>query len=156
MADEWLAAKLVDWGLQDLLKTFEDLDFADDIALLADSLRDAEELLHLAALTVGLSMNAKKTKAMVCNMDASPIRTLDGSELEVVDDFKYLGAWIGSEKDFNIRKAQAWRACNSMNKIWKSSPPRNLKTKLFTTTVESVLMYGADPLKACSLLSYLL
>ncbi|XP_072025188.1 uncharacterized protein [Amphiura filiformis] len=88
-----------------------DLDFADDIALLADSLRDAEELLHLvetAALTVGLSMNAKETKAMVCNMAASPIRTLDGSKLEVVDDFKYLGAsaWIGSsEKDFNIRKA---------------------------------------------------
>ncbi|XP_072032853.1 uncharacterized protein [Amphiura filiformis] len=125
-----------------------DLDFADDIALLADSLSDAEELLHLvetAALTVGLSMNAKNK---LCNRarywsyqgnglqyGCIPIQTLDGSELEVVDDFKYLGAWISSsEKDFNIRKAQAWRACNSMNKIWKSS-------LLFTTTVESVLIY---------------
>ncbi|XP_072030515.1 uncharacterized protein [Amphiura filiformis] len=82
---------------------------------------------------------------MVCNIAASPIQTLDGSELEVVDDFKYLGAWIGSgEKDFSIRKGQAWRACNSMNKMWKTSLSRNLKTKLFTTTVESVLMYGAE------------
>ena len=31
-----------------------------------------------------------------------------------------------------------------MMKIWKSSLPRNLKVKLFTTTVESVLVYGAE------------
>ncbi|XP_072035741.1 uncharacterized protein [Amphiura filiformis] len=85
-------------------QTITDLDFADDIALLADSLSNAEELLHLvetAALTVGLSLNAKRTKGMVSNMAAF---TLDGSELEEVDDFKYLGAWIGSsEKDCNTR-----------------------------------------------------
>jgi hypothetical protein len=44
--------------------TITDLDFADDIALLSDSLTNAEELLHLvqaSALKVGLGMNAKKT-----------------------------------------------------------------------------------------------
>ena len=129
-------------------QTITDLDFADDIALLANSLNEAEELLQMveaAALTVGLTMNAKKTKAMIFNVPPTTITSLDGSDLEILEDFKYLGAWIGSgEKDFNIRKAQAWRACNSMNKIWKSSLPRNTKTKLFTTTVESVLVYGAE------------
>ena len=85
-------------------------------------------------------MNAKKTKAMLYREAPTPIKTL-----EIVHDFKYLGAWIaGSEQDFNIRKAQAWNACNSMTKIWNSKLPRNLKIKLFTTTVESVLTYGAE------------
>ena len=96
-------------------------------------------------MRVGLGMNAKKTKAMVYNEPPYEVKTLDGSELEIVHDFKYLDAWIASsEKDFDTRKAQAWKACNSMMKIWKSSLPRNLKVKLFTTAVESVLVYGAE------------
>ena len=36
------------------------------------------------------------------------IQTLDGSTPEVVTDFKYLGAWIGSsEHDIQIRKVLA-------------------------------------------------
>ena len=68
------------------------LDFADDIALLADSLKDAEELLHLveaSAMRVDLGVNAKKTKAMVYNEPPHEVKTLDGSELEIVHDFKY-------------------------------------------------------------------
>ena len=125
-----------------------DLDFADDIALLANKLKDAEKLLHLveaSARKVGLGMNASKTKAVLYNEPPSDIQTLDGNRLEIVDDFKYLGAWIASsEKDFNIRKAQAWKACNSMSKIWKSKLAKGIKIRLFTTTVESVLMYGAE------------
>ena len=129
-------------------QTITDLDFADDIALLSDSLNNAEELLHLveaSALKVGLGMNAKKTKAMVYNEPPHAVKTLDGSELEIVQDLKYLGAWIASgEHDFNIRKAQAWKACNGMDKIWKSNLPKTLKIKLFTATVESLLVYGAE------------
>ena len=125
-----------------------DMDFADDIALLANCLKDAEELLQLVesnALKVGLGMNAKKTKAMIYNEPPSIIKTLDGSDLEIVTDFKYLGAWIASsESDLNIRKAQAWKACNSMDNIWKSSLLRSLKIRLFTTTIEPVLTYGAE------------
>jgi hypothetical protein len=64
-----------------------DLDFADDIALLGNNLKDAEELLHLveaSALTVGLGMNASKTKAMIYKEEPSTIRTLDGNDLEIV------------------------------------------------------------------------
>ena len=70
-----------------------DMDFADDIALLANKLKDAEELLHLveaAARNVGLGMNASKTKAMLYKGTPAEIRTLDGSRLETVDDFKYI------------------------------------------------------------------
>ena len=116
-----------------------DMDLADDIARLSDCQKDAEKLPQLKrsnALKVGLGMNAKKTKAMIYNEPRSIIKTLDGGDLAIVTDFKYLGAWIASsESDLDIRKAQTWKACNSMDNIWKSSLPRNLKIRLFTTTI---------------------
>ena len=39
-------------------------------------------------------------------------------------------------------KAAAWRACNKLNEIWKLSLPRKFKLRLFSKTVESVLLYS--------------
>ena len=63
--------------------------------------------------------------------------------LEIVGNFKYLGSWMEStEKDFEIRKALAWSSCHKLKKIWNSTLSRAIKIKLFTATVESVLLYG--------------
>ena len=126
-----------------------DLDFADDIALLSDTATQAQELLRNvenAALCVGLHMNAKKTQFMTYNQSTCvDIQTVDGNPLEEVKDFKYLGSWVRStEQDIKVRKAMAWKACNKLTKIWKSSLPRQLKVKLFQATVESVLLYGCE------------
>ena len=54
------------------------------------SIKGAEELLHLviaSAMRVCLGMNAKETKAMVYNELPHEVKTLDGSELEIVHDF---------------------------------------------------------------------
>ena len=68
-----------------------------------------------------------------------------GENIKVVDDFKYLGAWMKStEKDFIIRKALAWAACHKLDKIWASNLSRNIKVRLFIATVETVLLYGSD------------
>ena len=51
-------------------------------------------------MRAGLGMNAKKTKTMVYNEPPHEVKTFDESKLEIVHDFKYLGAWIASsEKD---------------------------------------------------------
>ena len=89
-----------------------DLDFADDIALLSDTAAQAQELLsnvENAALRVGLHMNAKKTQFMVYNQPTRvEIHMVDGSCLEEVKDFKYLGSWVQStEQDIKIRKVMA-------------------------------------------------
>ena len=89
-----------------------DLDFADDIALLSDTLHQAQNLLsrvESAAESVGLQMNATKTKFMAYNIsDNTTLSTKDGSHLEQVNDFQYLGSWVDeSEKDFQIRQALA-------------------------------------------------
>ena len=53
-------------------------------------------------------MNTKKTKVMAENVENPEIRTLDGTVLEVVKDFNYLGAWIAStQNDIRIRRARA-------------------------------------------------
>ena len=136
------------------------MDFADDTAVLADCQKDAEELLQMVestAMKVCLGMNAKKTKDMIYNEPPSIIKTLDGTNLEIVIDFKYLGAWLASsESDLNIRKAQAWKACDSMDNIWKSSLPRSLKIRLYTTTTEPVLTYRAETWPSTTTLKKLL
>ena len=68
-----------------------------------------------------------------------------GANLEQVKDFQYLGSWVDeSEKDFKVRKALAWKACNKMRTLWKSSLHASLKISFFLAAVESILLYGAE------------
>jgi len=65
-------------------------------------------------------MNAKKTKILAFNQKKTGgNHSLDGSQLEVLQDFKYLGSMMSSstEADIKARKGMAWRACNKMDLI---------------------------------------
>ena len=126
-----------------------DLDFADDIALISEQVQQAQTMLERvesAAATIGLLANPKKTKVMAFNCpNQVNIRTSDGSVLEVVSEFTYLGSLVSSPAaDIGKRIALAWTASNKMSKIWKSSLSRKIKTRLFRSTVESVLLYGSE------------
>ena len=126
-----------------------DLGFADGIALLSDAIYEAQQLLYKVereCKKVGLGLNGPKTKSLAYNVeDLVPMKTLDGTELEWKEDFKYLGSWVDSSaKDMSVRKALAWKALNSMDKIWKSCMRTELKKKFFTATVESILLYGCE------------
>ena len=126
-----------------------DLDFADDLALLTEEIFQAQELINRlqeVARTVGLECNAKKTELQIYNHpDPVAVTVSCGRTLNVVDNFKYLGAWTKScEDDFSVRKALAWTACHKLRKVWSSKLSRKLKIRLFTATVESVLLYGAE------------
>ena len=67
--------------------------------------------------------------------------------IKKVDDFKYLGSYIGStEHDINIRISKAWaNNLNNRNIIWKSNLIENLKINFFRAAVETVLVYGSEP-----------
>ena len=74
-------------------KTITDADYANDIALLANTPNQAETLLHSlgrAATGIGLHVNAHKTEYM-CYNQTGDITTLDGASLKLVDKFTYLG-----------------------------------------------------------------
>ena len=127
-----------------------DTDFADDIALVSQSLEYAQDLLQSleqASNGVGLYLNETKTECMNrCNTNNShPVRTLNGTSLKQVEDYKYLGAYISSsEKDFATRNGMAWSACNDMHKIWSSQLSNNIKVKIFRATIEPILLYGSE------------
>ena len=125
-----------------------DIEFADDIALLANSAIDAQTLLQTVeeiAASVGLKMNESKTKYMTEGNIEGNITSLNGENIEKVEDFVYLGSKIrASESDIDARKAKAWAACHKLKQIWKSDLRKAIKVRLFTALIESVLLYGSE------------
>ena len=90
-------------------KTITDADYADDIAILANTTNQAETLLHSlerAAAGIGLYVNAHKTEYM-CYNQTGDISTLDGTPLKLVDKFTYLGSSV-------TRLTKAWTAIDYM------------------------------------------
>jgi len=130
-------------------KTISDLDYADDLATITNTIQDAQQLLYqleTAAAEVGLHINAKKTQCISYNQPAGGIlNAIDGSVIKEVEDYKYLGAWISStKKDFSTRRARAWDIAHKLKPLWTSRMPRATKVGVLTAAVESVLMYGSE------------
>ena len=126
-------------------KTITDADYADDIALLANTPNQAETLLHSlerAAAGIGLHVKAHKTEYMCYNQTGN-ISTLDGTSLKLVDKFTYLGSSISStEKDIDTRLTKAWTAIDRLSIIWKSDLTNKMKRSFFQAAVISILLYG--------------
>ena len=126
-------------------KTITDTDYADDIALLANTPNQAETLLHSlerAAAGIGLHVNAQKTEFMCFNKKGD-ISTLDGTSLKLIDKFTYLGSSVSStEKDIDTRLTKAWTAIDRLSIIWKSNLTGKMKRSFFQAGVLSILLYG--------------
>ena len=126
-------------------KTIADADYADDLALLANSPNQAETLMHSlerAAAGIGLHVNAHKTEFMCYNQTGN-ITTLDGTSLKLVHKFTYLGRSVSStEKDIDTRLTKAWMAINRLSIIWKSGLTDKMKRSFFQAAVVSILQYG--------------
>ena len=115
-------------------KPITDADYADDIALLANTPNRAETLLHSlerAAAGIGLHVNAHKTEYM-CYNQTGDISTLDGTALKLVDKFTYLGSSVSStEKDIDTRLTKAWKAIDSFSIKLKSNLADKMKRSFF-------------------------
>ena len=126
-------------------KTITDVDYADDIAILANTSNQAEILLHnleRAASGIGLHVNAHKTEYM-CYNQSGDITTLDGASLKPVDKFTYPGSSISStEKDIDTRLTKAWTTIDRLSIIWKSDLTDKMKCSFFQVAVVSILLYG--------------
>ena len=95
-----------------------------------------------AAAGIGLNVNAHKTEYM-CYNQTGEIFILDGTPLELVDRFTYLGSSVAStEKDIDTRLTKAWTAINRLSIIWKSNLTDKMKRSFFQAAVTSILLYG--------------
>lgn len=96
---------VIDWVMRNTLDkrrglrwnvttALEDLDYADEIALLASrrsDIREKTSRLHDTAATVGLNINPSKTKTTRLNFKKSDPITVCGNDKEDVEAFTYLG-----------------------------------------------------------------
>lgn len=131
-----------------------DLDYADDVAILAEVvqvLQQALEVMHLETQPLGLMISWDKTKAQSLSdflpPPAPPV--IDSHEVELVDRFTYLGSTITSDckstTDVKVRVGRAATAMASLGKIWSDRRLSvNTKLRLYNSLVLSILMYGAE------------
>ena len=101
--------------------------------------------LEIAGEAIGLHINCKEKEYMMFNQANTELKSQGGELLKQVEDFKYLGSWIAdSKRDMEVRIKLAWKALNKLDRIWKSKLKRELKIQFFRTTIQSVLLYGAE------------
>ena len=130
----------------------EDLDFADDLALISNrvgQLQEKTERLEKFAGQTGLVINEMKTKSMHINNPSVEKLKVNGNEVESVDEFIYLGSVVSTdnsaEKDIKHRINKAKGSYAMLRPIWNSREySRKTKIKIFKSNVLSVLLYGSE------------
>ena len=121
----------------------EDLDFADDIALLSSKISDLQEKtgrLAEEAARVGLKRNARKCKTLrgLRLLIVKRTSVVNGEEVEDVEEFVYLGATVnkegGGSRDITNRLQKARGAFQRHGKVWASRGiGRRTKKRLLKT-----------------------
>jgi len=136
------------------------LRFADDIILFAETegeLKNLLEDLNREGKKDGMKLNKKKTKIM-CNEVArrQPRQgiSIDGEQLEEVDQYKYLGRLLtsGNEmaKEIEQRITSGWNRFGQYSNFLKDKRmPICLKRKIMDTVILPAMTYGAET-KTCS------
>ena len=126
-------------------QTITDADYADDIALLANTPAQAKTLLHRleqAAGNIGLYVKADKIEYMCFNQRCN-ISTLKGVSLKLVNKFTHLGSSVSStETDINMWLAKVWTVINRLSDIWKSDLIDKIKHSFLQAAVVLILLYG--------------
>ena len=132
--------------------TLEDLDFADDLALLSHThhhIQEKTSRLSTFAQQVGLKVSQKKTEVMMLNVqNPSPV-TVNGEDLPTTEEFTYLGSTVrhdgGAGSDIKNRINKARNAYRNLNNVWKSSQySTKTKLRLYQSCVLSTLLYGSE------------
>ena len=121
----------------------KDSDYADNLALLANTPAQAKYLLHnlkQAAKGIGLYVIADKTEPM-CFKQEMAISTFSGKLQKLVDQFTSLDSNISStESDVNIRFAKYRLLLTTYRSLGNLS--HKIKRKIFQAVAASVILYG--------------
>ncbi|VDP46221.1 unnamed protein product [Schistosoma margrebowiei] len=130
----------------------DDLDFADDLALLSQSQQQIQEkMTSVATASEPLDLNIRKEKSKILRYNTActnPV-TIDGEDSEDVKSFTYLSSIIdehgGSDADVKARIGKARTVDLQLRNIWNSKQlSTNTKVTIFSTNVKTVLLYEAE------------
>lgn len=103
----------------------DDLDFADDLALLSQNVQQMKSKttkLEETANQIGLNINKSKTKVMKINGKGKQKIKVESGELEEVEEFSYLGSVLsrsgGTDEDIKTRIGKAQAAFMMLQELW--------------------------------------
>ncbi|KAK7093635.1 hypothetical protein V1264_007344 [Littorina saxatilis] len=139
----------IQWTLFDQL---EDLDFADDLALLSHGraqMQDGTTHLETVSAGVGLKIGKRKAELIGTNTTADSPVMIGGEPVREVESFVCLGSIIdgrgGSGRDVKAMIGKARGAFVMLKKIWSSKEiSQRTKLRIFNSNVKSVLLYGCE------------
>ena len=141
--------KWENFGISINNKKLNNLRFADDVVLFAESKNELIQLiqdLKDASKIVGLEMNENKTK--IINNTGDDDYYVDGLKIEVVKDYKYLGQIISfkyrQSKEIDSRISSAWRSFWALKTFLLSELPMFHKRKLMDSVILPIFTYGAQ------------
>ena len=122
-------------------KKITDAEFADGRVIISGKTIDTDVLLQkLLQARVGLHRNLTKTKFIALNT-SGPVKVLDGSDIEPVNNFTYLSCRISSaEANVPVRIGNACCTLNISDKIWEFNLNKSFKDQFFRALVESVIL----------------
>ncbi|VDP33082.1 unnamed protein product [Schistosoma margrebowiei] len=130
----------------------DDLDFADDLALLSQTQQQMQKKTsRVAAVSAAIGLNIHKGKSRIlrCNTACTNPITIDREAKEVVKTFTYLYSITddhgGSDADVKARIGKARAVYLLMRNIWNSKQlSTNTKVRICNTNVKTDLLYGAE------------
>ena len=157
----------IDWIMKETTKSrrqgiqwtpwsqLEDLDFADDLALLSHNhqqMKDKTQELVRISQSTGLKVHPGKTKVLKINTNVDEDIKINEEPIEEVTSFTYLGSIIdgtgGATADVKARIGKARGAFHQLQSVWKAGNIRTYtKIRIFNTNVKSVLLYGSETWK---------
>ncbi len=130
--------------------------FADDVVLMSESAEGLQNCLNKLANYSDywhLTVNTSKTKTMTISNSRKILITkpfaLDGTTLDHVEKFNYLGTIISKNGSFteamNNLAQKGSKAFNAlMSKLSSINPDANMLCKLFHTLIRPIITYNAD------------
>ena len=131
--------------------------YADDTVILAESkeqLQAALNSMYLYCQTWKLEVNPSKTKVVIFSKRRilnKPIFTYNGENIDVVDDFVYLGVTFSHTCNGNFSKTklnlveQGRKAMFSvLRKTRKLGLPIDIQLQMFDSMVSPILLYGSE------------
>ena len=138
----------------------QDLEYADDMALVSDSMDALEEILKCldgACSNLGLTISSKKSKILaVLPPTSSSVQPRDvylkrdEEPVAVVEEFEYLGSIISQDctldREISMRINKASRTFGSLYRVlWcRKRVKTATKMRLFKSVVLSTLLYGSE------------
>ena len=135
-----------------MMRQLEDLDFADDIALISSTWTQAQtkvQRLGRNSEGTGLKINIDKTKVLRLNAKRQDPIKINGIDVEDTDSFGYLGAIVnnsgGAEQDIRRRLEKARSAFHHLSKVWRTGKLcLETKMRIFKSNIIAVLLCGCE------------